>query len=62
VIGSDTWFRELAYTGRFFSADEAFKHGFVSSVSETPEDCLKKALELAKNIATKSPVGVATLK
>ena len=62
VVGSDSWFRELAYTGRFFGADEALKHGFVSYVSETKEESFKKAYELAKNIAQKSPVGVATLK
>ena len=62
VVGSDSWFRELAYTGRFFGADEALKHGFVSYVSETNEESFKKAYELAKNIAQKSPVGVATLK
>jgi delta(3,5)-delta(2,4)-dienoyl-CoA isomerase len=50
-VGSDTFFRELAYTGRFFSAQEALKHGFVSDVTETKEDCLKKAIELAKEIA-----------
>jgi enoyl-CoA hydratase/carnithine racemase len=31
-------------------------------VTETREECLKKALDLAKQIATKSPVGIATLK
>ena len=62
VVGSDSWFRELAYTGRFFGADEALMHGFVSYVSETKEESFKKAYELAKNIAQKSPVGVATLK
>ena len=51
VVGSDTFFRELAYTGRFFSAYEALKHGFVSEVTETKEDCLKKAIEIAKEIA-----------
>lgn len=31
-------------------------------MTETREECLKKALDLAKQIATKSPVGIATLK
>ena len=34
----------------------------MSDVTETKEDCLKRAIELAKDIATKSPVGIATLK
>lgn len=29
---------------------------------ETKEACLKRAIDLAKEIASKSPVGVATLK
>ena len=62
VVGSSTFFRELAFTGRFFGGDEALKHGYVSYVTDTLEDCLSKALELARNIASKSPVGMATLK
>lgn len=62
VCGSDTWFRELAYTGRFFDANEALKHGYLSYVTESKEECFNKAYSLAKEIATKSPVGMATLK
>lgn len=62
VVGNDSWFRELAYTGRFFNAEEAAKHGYVSLVTESKEECFKKAYEMAKNIGTKSPVGIATLK
>ena len=61
-MGSDTWFRELAYTGRTFGAEEALKRGFVSEVTESREECIKKATEFAKSIALKSPVGIATLK
>jgi delta(3,5)-delta(2,4)-dienoyl-CoA isomerase len=62
VCGSDSWFRDLAYTGRFFDSAEAHQQGYVSYVTETKEDCFKKAYEIAKTIAAKSPVGVATLK
>ena len=62
IIGNDSFFRELAYTGRFFSPDEALKQGFVSAVAENKEECFKKAFALAKEIAQKSPVGIATLK
>ena len=62
VVGSDSFFRELAYTGRFFDSQEALKQGYVSYVTGTREECQKQAYELAKNIATKSPVGIATLK
>lgn len=62
VIGSDSFFRELAYTGRFFTPEEALKHGYVSYVTDSKESCFAKALELAKQLAQKSPVGLATLK
>ena len=62
VVGNDSWFRELVYTGRFFDANEALQQGFVSHVTNTKEECLKKAIDLAAAIAQKSPVGVATAK
>ena len=62
MIGNDSFFRELTYTGRFFTAQEALEKGYVSYVTETKEDCLKKALEIANKIAEKSPVGIATIK
>ena len=34
----------------------------MSEVTETKEDCLKKAIDIAKEIASKSPVGILTLK
>jgi len=62
IIGNDSFFRELAYTGRFFDAAEAHKQGFVSYVEENQEACFKKAYELASQIASKSPVAMATIK
>ena len=32
IIGNESTFRELAYTGRFLKADEAKQIGFVSKV------------------------------
>jgi Delta3,5-Delta2,4-dienoyl-CoA isomerase len=58
VVGNDSWTRELAFTGRFFSAQEALKYGFVSDVFETKEKAMEKAMEIAKVIAAKSPVAV----
>ena len=48
---------EFMYTGRVFNAQEADKIGFVSKV--VPDDeILNEALNLAKQILTKSPIGI----
>ena len=54
--------RELAYTGRRFSADEARSWGFVNSVHDSPEQTLAAALTLAREIAAKSPLAIAGIK
>ncbi|CAG5121755.1 unnamed protein product [Candidula unifasciata] len=58
IIGNDSTFRELAYTGRKFLSDEAKSLGFVSRVLLDKDELLTSALELAKTIASKSPVAV----
>ena len=63
ITGNDSLVRELTYTARPFSAIEAEKLGLVSKVVEGGRDeVIKAALELAKLIATKSPVAVASSK
>ena len=62
VVGNDSWTRELAYTARFFDPEEAMKYGFVSKVFESAEATKKAAIDLAKLIASKSPVAVAASK
>lgn len=54
--------RELALTGRKFMADEASKYGFVNAVAETRELAIDQAMEIAKEIASKSPLAVAGTK
>ena len=44
--------KELAFTGRVFSGAEAVELGVATHVSDTP---LEAALELAREIASKSP-------
>ncbi|GAA3925350.1 crotonase/enoyl-CoA hydratase family protein [Litoribacillus peritrichatus] len=54
--------RELAYTGRKFSAQEAKEMGFVNRVFETQEALLEGVMTVAKQIAEQSPMAVAGCK
>lgn len=54
--------RELAYTGRRFSADEAHGWGLCNSVHEDREAVVAAALDLAHQIAEKSPLAIAGIK
>lgn len=58
IVANDSWTREIAFTGRFFSAKEALERGFLSYVVESKESGVAKALEIAKVIASKSPIAV----
>jgi enoyl-CoA hydratase len=50
--------RELAYTGRNMSAQEAREVGFVNRVYDDRETMMREVLELAAGIASKSPLAV----
>lgn len=54
--------RELAYTGRNMSSNEALKHGFVNEVFDTHENMLAAVMNIAKQIAVNSPLAVAGCK
>lgn len=58
IIGNDGLFRELAYTCRKFHSDEAKSMGLVSRILPDKASLLDAAVELAKQIAEKSPVAV----
>ncbi|MDF1644056.1 MAG: crotonase/enoyl-CoA hydratase family protein [Pseudomonadales bacterium] len=47
--------RELSYTGRVFSAQEALEYGFITRISGDP---LALALSTAREIATKNPEAI----
>ena len=51
-LARDDMIRELTYTGRIFSGEEALDLGFATRVSADP---LGEALALAREIAGKSP-------
>ncbi|KAF2164994.1 hypothetical protein M409DRAFT_67667 [Zasmidium cellare ATCC 36951] len=59
---SYSWAKEIVYTARDFTAEEAERVGFVSKVFETKDDLIKTGFELANFIATKSPVAVQSSK
>jgi enoyl-CoA hydratase len=61
IIG-ESWARELALTGRDFSGKDALKMGFVTHLCENREALLKKADELAGEIASNSPLAVQGVK
>lgn len=50
--------RELSYTGRRLYADEAKACGFVNEVFDTQEDMIAKVREIAREIASRSPLAV----
>jgi len=58
IVGNQSLVRELAFSGRNFTAAEALPFGLVSRVCPSREDMLRAALELAQMIAAKSPVAV----
>jgi enoyl-CoA hydratase len=61
-IGNESAFRDLAFTGRNMPADEALRIGLVSRLFEDKAQLEAGLLESARVIASKSPVGVHTIK
>ncbi|KAJ3842721.1 enoyl-CoA hydratase/isomerase [Lentinula raphanica] len=63
ITGNMSFVREMAYTTQWFPASKAEQVGLVSKVVEGGKDeVVAAALELAKLIATKSPVAVTGTK
>ena len=54
--------RELTYTGRKFLAEEALTHGFINRIHSDREATIEAAQEMAREIASKSPLAVAGAK
>lgn len=61
IIGQG-WFRELALTGRDFSAKEALDMGFVTRVLDDENALVEAAGELAAQIASCAPLAVQGVK
>jgi delta(3,5)-delta(2,4)-dienoyl-CoA isomerase len=58
IVGNLSWVKEVAYSARDFSADEALRVGFVSAIAPSKEEGKRMALEMCRRIAEKSPVAV----
>jgi enoyl-CoA hydratase len=54
--------RELAYTGRRMLVDESLRMGFLNSAHTDQPAALAAAMQLAKEIASKSPVAITGVK
>lgn len=54
--------RELAYTGRRWLAEEALAHGFLNRVLPTHAETVEAAFEMARTIASKSPLAITGIK
>ena len=52
-------FKELTYTNRIFTAEEAVQYGFATHISGYP---MKAAMELANKITTKNPIAIVKAK
>lgn len=61
IVG-DGMLRELAYTGRTFGAEEARQIGLVNRTYADASSLLDGVMEIAREIAAKSPIAVAGTK
>jgi Delta3,5-Delta2,4-dienoyl-CoA isomerase len=61
IIGQG-WFRELALTGRDFTAAEALRMGFVTRVCKDRDAVIRAAGDLAQEIAALAPLTVQGVK
>lgn len=59
---SMSFIKDVCFSARDFSAQEALQHGFVSAVLDNKKAALDRALEMGKLIASKSPAAVQSTK
>lgn len=58
VGGLTSWLKEVVYTARPFSAEEAYSNNFVSKVCANKQELIQEGYKLAQYISSKSPVAV----
>ncbi len=61
IIGQG-WFRELALTGRDWTAEEALKMGYITRLCENSQALFEQARTLAEEIASLAPLAVQGIK
>jgi len=61
IVG-DGWFRELALSGRDFTAEEALQMGFINRIFEDRETLYQEIGRLAQEMAANSPLAVQGVK
>jgi enoyl-CoA hydratase len=61
IIGQG-WFRELALTGRDWTAEEALKMGYITRLCEDSQALFEEARTLAEEIASLAPLAVQGIK
>jgi Delta3,5-Delta2,4-dienoyl-CoA isomerase len=61
IIG-ESWFRDLALTGRDFSAEEALRMNFITRLCDDATSLVQEARTLASEIAACSPLAVQGVK
>ena len=61
IIGQG-WFRELALTGRDFTADEAFNMGFLTHLYDDRDALYEEARKLGEDMASNAPLAVQGVK
>lgn len=62
IVNNLGWVKEVAMTGRNFGCDEAKEQGLINRVFETKDEAVNGAIELAVDLAKKSPVAMHGLK
>lgn len=61
IIGQG-WFRELALTGRDWTAEEALRMGYITRLCDNHEALIQESGRLAEEIASLSPLAVQGIK
>jgi Delta3,5-Delta2,4-dienoyl-CoA isomerase len=62
AVSSGSWAKSVCLTGMPFTAAQALDQGFVSDVYPSKDECIRSAQQLARIIASKSPVATIGVK